>query len=145
MRLTQIACVAIDLARDKRMAVCEEILAYGETDLVCYRAGDIPALYKRQEDALAPVVEWAAAHLKMELAVTDNVMPVTQPATNTVKLEALIASYDECKLAFFMLHIGTLLPAALARAVAFMFKFGNNIGLLHDAYCKLLVLRAGHV
>src|SRR5579872_2791377 len=55
MPLTQTACIAIDLAVEQREEVLADLLAYAETDLICYRAGDVPALASRQKEILDPI------------------------------------------------------------------------------------------
>ena len=41
-----------------------EVAAYAETDLVCYRTDEPPALARRQAAAWQPLVAWAAGSLR---------------------------------------------------------------------------------
>ena len=44
MTLMSLACTAIDIVRPRRKETVDEIAAYGETDLLCYRCERPPAL-----------------------------------------------------------------------------------------------------
>ena len=60
MPLTRLACTALDLVPERRADIVSEVAAYAETDLVCYRTDDPPALARRQTAAWQPLVAWAA-------------------------------------------------------------------------------------
>jgi chaperone required for assembly of F1-ATPase len=117
MPLSHIASVAIDLAAKKRGEVIADILPYGDTDLVCYRAGDIPALKNQQSESLDPMVAWASKRFGVVLRVTDGVMPLAQPEDNKEKLAASLSSYDEWKLAVLACAVGPLGSLVLALAL----------------------------
>jgi chaperone required for assembly of F1-ATPase len=118
MRLTHIACVAIDLVAERRAAVLEDILPYGDTDLVCYRAGDIPVLAARQAERLDPIVGWAKDKLGVALKVTGDVMPVTQPEANNMQFTEILSHYDDWKLAALACAVKPLGSLTLALALA---------------------------
>jgi len=92
--LTSLACVAIDLAGNKREAATNDILPYAGTDLICYRAGDIPALRDRQSEVLDPLCAWAKERFGVALTLTEGVMPVAQPLENETGLKRVIDTYD---------------------------------------------------
>jgi len=56
MPLTRIACTAIDHMGEKRAIAIDGLLAYGETDLVCYRAERPQSLIDRQDAAWGPIL-----------------------------------------------------------------------------------------
>jgi len=116
LKLTQIACVAVDLVADKRDEVYTDILVYADTDLVCYRAGNIPALYSEQEKLLNPIVAWAKDKFHIELNITDGVMPIAQPAENNALLRGAIAAYDDYKCALLATVTKSLGSVILALA-----------------------------
>jgi chaperone required for assembly of F1-ATPase len=66
---------------------------------VCYRAGNIPVLHKRQEELLSPIIAWAEHRFRIELTVTDELMPVLQSPANILKLRTALSEYDDWKLA----------------------------------------------
>ena len=62
MPLTGLANAAIDrIAPDPAAFAASGLAAYGETDLLCYRAEGPPELVARQEAAWDPLLAWAAA------------------------------------------------------------------------------------
>ena len=61
MPLTRLANIAHDGATGDPDAAVARLARYAETDLLCYRAADPPALARRQSALWQPVVEWAAA------------------------------------------------------------------------------------
>ena len=108
MPLCQLACVALDMAAKNSGELCADILPYAETDLVCYRAGDIPALAQKQTQLLDPVIGWAEAAFGIALKIADGVMPVRQPPENKVKLLAVLSGLDEWKLAALAVAVKSL-------------------------------------
>jgi chaperone required for assembly of F1-ATPase len=54
------------------------IAAYGETDLLCYRASTPPALLLRQETAWQPWLNWSRVTIGAALTVTTGIMHVRQ-------------------------------------------------------------------
>jgi chaperone required for assembly of F1-ATPase len=84
------------------------MISYSETDLICYRAGDISALVKRQSELLDPVTRWAEGRFGIALAITDGLMPVKQPASNKAKLKAALADYDDWRLAALAVAVKSL-------------------------------------
>jgi len=59
MPLTRLACTALDLVPERRAETVAEVSSYAETDLICYRTDEPPALARRQADAWQPLVAWA--------------------------------------------------------------------------------------
>lgn len=99
MPLTALACTAFDLVRPRRAEAVAEIAAYGETDLVCYRADQPPDLVARQQAAWQPLLDWAVLTFDAPLAVTMGVLPTPQPATAVGALSRAVAAHDDLELA----------------------------------------------
>lgn len=121
MPLTQLATIAIDLAEVRRSEVVADILSYADTDLVCYRAGDIPALLQRQAELLDPIIAWAHTQFDITLHITDGVMPIAQPLANKIKLAAILKHYDSWRLAALVACIKPL--GSLMLALAFTHRY----------------------
>lgn len=115
MPLTCIACVAIDIVREQRDGVLDDILSYTDTDLVCYRAGDTPELAAIQQQAFEPLLQWLKPKLGIELLITDGVMPIKQPTDTRQKYAAALKEYDEWHLAV----LACILKAISSLAIAF--------------------------
>lgn len=92
MPFTRCANAAIDRVATQRDAVVEIIAAYGETDLLCYRAEQPNELIQQQAAAWDPLLEWSRNELSAELTVHSGVMFGTQPEA---ALKALFAHVDE--------------------------------------------------
>lgn len=118
MPLMQFASVALDLAGPKRDEVLADILPYGETDLLCYRAGDTEELTQKQAQLLDPIIAWAESKYGVSLHITTGLMPVAQPQENRAKLANAIAHYDAWKLAALAGAVRPLGSFYLALALA---------------------------
>jgi chaperone required for assembly of F1-ATPase len=117
MPFTQIASVAIDLIRERREEVMEDILSYLDTDAACYRAGNIPELLVSQEELLNPLVAWAEEAFAVKYLVTNEIMPLRQPPETRARIATHIASYDEWKLAVLVCVIKPLSSLILGLAL----------------------------
>jgi len=115
MPLTQIASVAVDFAAVRREELCADLLSYSDTDLVCYRAGDVPAL-RRAQEGLDSMITWAEGRFGISLVVTDGVMPVRQPPQNKEKLAQALFTYDDWRLAAIAVAAKPLSSLILALA-----------------------------
>jgi chaperone required for assembly of F1-ATPase len=79
MPLMQLAATAIDRTRGDRDRVIAQTVAYGFSDLVCYRAGEPSDLVRRQADAWDPLIQWVRQRYDIALAVTTGIVAVRQP------------------------------------------------------------------
>ena len=99
MPLTRLACAALDLVPERRAEIVGEVAAYAETDLVCYRTEEPPALARRQIAAWEPLVAWAAERYGAGLAVTTAITPLAQTPDTLEALRAAVAAHDDFTLA----------------------------------------------
>ncbi len=99
MPLTQLANTTIDRVAHQRDAVRSGLLAYAETDLLCYRAEQPAALVERQNAVWQPLLDWAALEFDAPLAVTQGVLPARQPQASLDALAGTIAGCDDFHLA----------------------------------------------
>lgn len=116
MPLMRLAATAIDRVSDNRDAVVDEIAAYGETDLICYRAAEPDDLKERQAKAWDPLVEWCAERYGAKLAVTEGVVAIDRDSAAMAALRAAVDIYDVFALA--ALHTITTATGSLALALA---------------------------
>jgi chaperone required for assembly of F1-ATPase len=80
MPFTRLASTAIDRMPGQRQAAIDEVLAYADTDLVCYRAAEPFELVRRQQLAWQPMLDWVSGAYGVKLAVTTSILPLAQPA-----------------------------------------------------------------
>lgn len=91
MPLTRAANSAIDKVTPQFDAVVDEIVRYGTTDLLCYRAHAPEGLIARQAVGWDPFIDWAANAFEAPLVVTTGVVPVAQPAESLARLRMAVA------------------------------------------------------
>ena len=90
MPLTRLASTAIDRMPALRQAAIDEVAAYVDTDLLCYRAAEPFELVRRQHHAWQPVLDWLSAAYGARLGVTTSLLPVAQPDEARARLRAAI-------------------------------------------------------
>ena len=103
MTLTRLANTAIDRVANDPASVIRELLAYGGSDLLCYRAEEPESLVARQQAQWQPLLDWLAQQHDAPLAVHPGIVPRPQP-------EASIAALER--------HLSGLAPLALAALAA---------------------------
>ena len=91
---TKAANTAIDRVARERAAVIEAIAAYGDADLLCYRAEEPEALGARQARAWQPWLDGAARELGAPLAPVEGVMHRPQDPASLAALKAEVARFD---------------------------------------------------
>ncbi|MHA1537777.1 MAG: ATP12 family chaperone protein [Alphaproteobacteria bacterium] len=116
MPITRLAGTAIDRVAPARSHVVDELAAYAETDLLCYRAERPAELVGRQDEAWQPLLDWAAAAFAARLKVTVGVLPQPQPKKALAALRGAAAGYDDMMLAG--LHSATTASGSLIIGLA---------------------------
>ncbi len=101
MPATRAATAAIDKVQHQFDEVAEIITAYGETDLLCYRADSPAELVARQRAAWDPLLEWSAGRFGVQWNVTTGVMPTPQPPETLAILRAHVDGYTPFQLTAF--------------------------------------------
>lgn len=92
MPMTGIANAALDHVTPDPAAFAAPIIAYGESDLLCYRAEGPEVLSARQEAAWSPLLGWTDAHYGAKFTVTCGILHVAQPQETLERMaEAVLA------------------------------------------------------
>ena len=86
MPMTRTAATCLDRVSPELDAVRDNLAAYGETDLLCYRADRPEGLVFRQQTAWDPVLDWAGHAHGARLATGAGVMHIAQPAPALARL-----------------------------------------------------------
>ncbi len=94
MPFTRAVNVAIDRVGLAREAVVDAIAAYGETDLLCYRAEAPEGLRLRQQAAWDPALDWAEAEFGAPLLRIEGVMHFPQPEASVAALRSAVDGHD---------------------------------------------------
>ena len=116
MPMTGFANAAIDRVGADRGAFAAAIAAYGETDLMCYRAAAGEALAKRQAEIWDPWLSWAQSRYHVSFVIVEGVMHQPQPETTLEKLREAVAARGTFELAAMakLAHLSGSLIATLA-------------------------------
>lgn len=99
MPVTRMANSAIDKVAVQFDEVAGLLAAYGESDLLCYRATGPVELIARQSAAWNPLLDWAAAVLGAPLVATAGVVHVAQPPGSIAALRARLFALTPFQLA----------------------------------------------
>lgn len=116
MPLTRLAYAAIDIAPTHRRRLIEEILAFGRSDLLCYRAEAPAALVGREAQAWDPWLAWAEERFGAQLKSGVGIAFVEQPPESGTAFAAAVESHDHFGLV--ALHGATSLLGSLVLALA---------------------------
>ena len=94
------------------------IAAYGESDLLCYRADRPPELALRQDEAWRPWLDWAREALGAALTVTSGITHVKQHPAALAALRRTVAAENGWALAGLGIVVPALGSLVLGLAVA---------------------------
>lgn len=112
--LRDLADLAIDHVALDRAAAIAKLLAYAETDTLCYRADPDEPLYRRQQALWEPLLAAAEARHGIKLERVSGIVHRTQPPETLATLRAVLDTTDDLTLAALL----TLAPLAASLTVA---------------------------
>ncbi len=98
----RIAAGALDVIKGEtgaRAALVRDLAAYGDTDLVCFRAEGPDTLSAREAEHWDPLCAWFGKRFGVPLAVTCGVVAAPQAPAVGSALDALLAGLDDFRLA----------------------------------------------
>ncbi len=101
MPVTRTANAAIDKVRPQFDAVVEQIAAYADTDLLCYRAEAPKELRERQAKAWDPLLDWAADAFGARLISGTGVIHIPQDTNALSRLRQTALAMDSFQIAAF--------------------------------------------
>jgi chaperone required for assembly of F1-ATPase len=99
MPFTRAANSALDKVAVQFDEVAGLLAAYGDSDLLCYRATAPAELIARQAAVWDPILDWAAQELGAPLRVTSGVVYIAQPQDSIDRLTALVRDFTAFELA----------------------------------------------
>ncbi|MEP9357952.1 ATP12 family protein [Sphingomonas sp. KR3-1] len=116
MPLTGLANAAIDRIATDPAPFAASLAAYGESDLLYYRAEGPEPLVERQADAWDPLLDWARGRYDVHFETTAGVMHKAQPEATIARLAEAVHALDPFRLAALspVVTIGGSLVGALA-------------------------------
>ncbi|MEP2474771.1 ATP12 family protein [Roseobacter sp.] len=101
MPFTRTANAALDKVTVQHAEVAEMLAAYGDSDLLCYRAEQPVELVARQAQHWDPILDWAEMQLDARLAARSGVMHVPQDAAALARLSARVQALPVFQLTAF--------------------------------------------
>ncbi len=101
MPVTRSANAAIDKVRVQHAEVADMIAAYGDSDLLCYRADSPAELVARQAETWDPYLAWAEDTLGARLEPRTGVIHAGQDAAVLDRLAADVHSFNPFELTAF--------------------------------------------
>ena len=116
MPLTGLANAVIDRIAPDPAPFAAELAKFGESDLLCYRAAEPPALVERQTVLWDPMLAWARTRYDVHFAVTTGILHRPQPPATVTRLSEAVAARSPWELASLapIVTISGSLVAALA-------------------------------
>ncbi|WP_066798984.1 ATP12 family chaperone protein [Sphingomonas soli] len=99
MPLTGLANAAIDRIAPDTAAFAAGLAAYGESDLLYYRAEQPEPLVARQAAAWDPLLDWARGRYDVHFETTTGVMHRAQPPATVARLADAVTAQDAFRLA----------------------------------------------
>ncbi len=116
MPMTRLVNSVLDRVAPRRAEIIMELVAYGHTDLVCYRADEPGELVALQGQTWDPYLEWLKTELGVELAITTGVLPLTQSDAAIALLAAELQHLDDFALTAFHAFVAGFGSIVLALA-----------------------------
>src|SRR5690606_33183078 len=106
--LRDLADYAIDHIRPRRSEIAAGLLAYGETDTLCYRADPDEPLYGRQRELWEPLLTAFEKRHDVAFERVSGIVHRPQPAATLARLRGLLETHDE----FALSALSALAPLA---------------------------------
>ncbi len=99
MPLTGLANAAIDRVAPDPAHFAAGLVAFGESELLCYRAEEPFALVARQNQDWNPILGWAQARYDVSFTLVRGIMHLPQPPETLARLGAAVSTCDAFTLA----------------------------------------------
>lgn len=99
MIMTGLANAAIDQIIPDLASFASGIAAYGESDLLCYRADNPAALVTAQAQVWDPLLAWATTRYDIAFHRAVGIVHVPQPPETLARLRAVVSANDAFSLA----------------------------------------------
>jgi chaperone required for assembly of F1-ATPase len=101
MPVTKTANAALDKVTIQHAEVADLLAAYGDSDLLCYRADTPAELVARQADIWDPMLDWGRDALGVRLEARVGIIHQPQDAAGQAILSARVHALDAFELAAF--------------------------------------------
>lgn len=134
MPVTQILITCIDRVRKDREDMHDLLLAYLDTDLLCYRAAEPPEMRKAQEKEWDQWVKWFEEKYKTELKTTFSIIAIKQP--KDVKEELCKEVKNLSDIEFTILQLVTSMSGSIIMGMAFLHRSASCEAVYNAAHAE---------
>ena len=137
MPLMQLASTAIDRVSSERCSVLKQLVQYGGSDLLCYRATSPNELVEAQVAAWQPILDWLATELEIRLIVTSEINYLEQDIETLHRIHQTLALFGDFNLTAVLRLTQIFNSLALALAVTkdkITWEEGYDLGFLDETY-----------
>ena len=121
MPLTGYAYSAIDRTEPMKNKLIEEICAYAQSDVLCYRVENPKDLAVRQETEWQPILDWISGSRGINLRVTTGIKQVKQEPGVLELVKCNVSSFDQFQLTG--LHATTIGSGSIVLGLALIDRF----------------------
>jgi chaperone required for assembly of F1-ATPase len=132
--LRDMADYAIDVVATGRAEVSRAILAFAQSDTLCYRGDPDEALWAHQQQQWEPLLTTAEARWDIHFVRVCGIIHRPQPAETLARLATVVAAQDDFTLA--ALHTLTSLAASLVLGLAALEPDADIAGLWAAAHVE---------
>ena len=115
------AVTALDRIAPHRQQIIDELIGYGNNELLCYRAETPPALQAEQHRIWQPCLDWAQANFGFNFTTGAGIMPITQPPKNAQITQEILKAMDD----FHLGGVANLIIASGSMVVGLGVAFGH--------------------
>ena len=115
--LTKLVNVALDRGGDARAELIQSTAAYGESDLICYRADNPEGLCEAQRSFWDPPLDWLKQAHGIHLSLAAGIMHTVQDAEALERLTALVERCGSDAEKLIALSLATTLTGSVALAL----------------------------
>jgi chaperone required for assembly of F1-ATPase len=130
MPVTRSANAAIDKVRIQHAEVADMLAAYGDADLLCYRAETPPPLVARQCEHWDPALDWAQETFGVRLQTRNGVVHQPQDGDALARLSDPVHRMTEFQLAGFHDLVSLSGSLILGFAAAMNWKTAEDIWMI---------------
>ncbi len=92
MPLNRLVNTALDQVDKNQNALADGFVAYGNHDLLCYRATHPDVLIARQNEIWNPILDWCRTHYGLDFTLTHGIEPINQPPETLRRLRDIYLS-----------------------------------------------------
>lgn len=118
MPLMRFCATALDRVAQDRSYTINELVRYGGSDLLCYRAEEPAKLTEREQQVWQPLLDWFSQRYDIGLNVTTGIIAVKQPDDLPQRLARILDPLDDFRLV--ALHSATTGTGSLVIGLALL-------------------------